>query len=199
VNRVFDLQKRCTTRELLGFSKENKIICYCGGLAPWQRIETILDLAVRIANMDNNIRFLFLTRKSQDMARLIAEAHLDSSLVRVVSCGQAETPTYLSATDIGIILRHDNIINNVASPIKIGEYLASGIPVLLTRGIGDYSELVPSHNVGIICEPEERDIEDIVLYINKLDPQELFSRCTEFANRYLRWQAYSGQFERTYR
>jgi hypothetical protein len=43
-------------------------------------------------------------------------------------------------------------VNEVASPVKFGEYLASGLPVVMSAGIGDYSELVRRKKVGVILK-----------------------------------------------
>jgi hypothetical protein len=46
-----------------------------------------------------------------------------------------EVPGYLCAADIGIVWRNDDIVNNVASPVKFSEYTCCGLPVIANRGV----------------------------------------------------------------
>ena len=41
-----------------------------------------------------------------------------------------EVPSYLSAADIAFIWRDKSIVNKVASPVKVSEYIACGLPVV---------------------------------------------------------------------
>jgi len=61
-----------------------------------------------------------------------------------------EVPGYLAAADVGLLLREPCLVNRVASPVKFAEYLAAGLPVLLTEQIGDYSALAAAHRVGCV-------------------------------------------------
>ena len=58
----------------------------------------------------------------------------------------------LSAADFGLLLRENNIVNNVASPTKFAEYLMAGLPVIISNGIGDFSYFVRFKNVGICID-----------------------------------------------
>jgi glycosyltransferase involved in cell wall biosynthesis len=67
-------------------------------------------------------------------------------------------PAYLAASDVGFLLRQDNPVNHVASPVKFGEYLASGLAVVTSPKLGDVSRLVVERNLGLLVSPE--DIEE---------------------------------------
>jgi glycosyltransferase involved in cell wall biosynthesis len=43
------------------------------------------------------------------------------------------------------------------SPIKLGEYLACGLPVVSTSGCGDYDWLIQSEAIGAVVPNAERD------------------------------------------
>ena len=55
---------------------------------------------------------------------------------------------WLNAADLGILLRADDPVNRVASPTKFAEYALTGLPVAMSAGIGDYSDLVLSEHAG---------------------------------------------------
>jgi hypothetical protein len=63
-----------------------------------------------------------------------------------------EMPAYLSAADAGLSFRMTAPSQRAASPIKNGEYLSCGLPVVTTPGAGDYSDLVARRGVGVVVE-----------------------------------------------
>lgn len=58
-------------------------------------------------------------------------------------------PDYLSAADFASGLHRSK---PYVSPIKIGEYWASGLPVFLTHGVGDDSEIVATEGDGAVFD-----------------------------------------------
>jgi hypothetical protein len=47
---------------------------------------------------------------------------------------------HLCAGDVGLLLRERHPMNEVAAPGKFAEYALSGLPIVMTEGIGDFSE-----------------------------------------------------------
>jgi len=63
-----------------------------------------------------------------------------------------EVPNYLNASDIGVIWRNDDMVNNVASPIKFSEYVCCGLPILTNNGVELINQYIKSSNNGMIIE-----------------------------------------------
>ena len=97
-----------------------------------------------------------------------------------------------------MLIVHDIIVNNVASPVKIGEYLACGLPVLLTRGIGDYSRTIPQAGLGLLLEEDGRDIERIQDFLKKQDLKELSQKTAEYADNDLSWSSHLVTYQRLF-
>lgn len=148
----FDPLARQAMRLKLGVGEAETLYCYVGGLAEWQRVDDIVRLFKSISQISTSCRFIFVTNDLEGMSRSAASHGLDSSLFSVLSARQDEVYRYLSASDIGVIMRYDNILNNVSSPIKLGEYLQCDLPVILTTGIGDFSCEVVQSGAGVIVE-----------------------------------------------
>ena len=53
---------------------------------------------------------------------------------------------YLRITDAGIVIRDSNIVNRVAAPTKIAEYVTSGVQLLYSGKIGILSDLSKIRN-----------------------------------------------------
>ena len=74
----------------------------------------------------------------------------------LVSVSPAEMPAYLAASDIGIVfLNQTSFTQAVASPIKFGEYLACGLPVIINPGIGDTARIIQEYRAGWVINPRD--------------------------------------------
>ena len=49
-----------------------------------------------------------------------------------------------------MLLRRDALVNNVACPVKFGEYLACGVRPVLTPYIGDQSDACRTQDLGAV-------------------------------------------------
>jgi glycosyltransferase involved in cell wall biosynthesis len=63
---------------------------------------------------------------------------------------RGEMPAFLSAADAGLSFISSTPSKAACSPVKNGEYLACGLPIVSTAGIGDYSDLLDSTRTGVI-------------------------------------------------
>ena len=64
-----------------------------------------------------------------------------------------------NASDFGILLRENRLVNNVASPTKFAEYIMAGLKVIISENVGDYSEIVTKNNYGFVVTSS--DLEDL--------------------------------------
>lgn len=64
----------------------------------------------------------------------------------------AEVPAYLAAARLGVSFRKATFSQIAASPTKVPEYLAAGLPVVSNAGIGDTDELLEREGVGVLVQ-----------------------------------------------
>ena len=69
----------------------------------------------------------------------------------------AEVPQYLRRARLGLSFRKPTFSQIAASPTKIPEYLAAGLPVVSNAGIGDTDELVEGGRVGVLVREFTRE------------------------------------------
>jgi glycosyltransferase involved in cell wall biosynthesis len=110
------------------------------------------------AAMDNRSRLLIVTG---DSACLFHEAAGSVGLARddysVLSASHDQIADWLSAADVGLAFIRSAECERGSSPVKIGEYLAVGLPVVVTSGIGDYSELIETYKAGVVVDQQQTD------------------------------------------
>ena len=63
-----------------------------------------------------------------------------------------DVPAYLKAARLGLSFRKRTFSQIAASPTKVPEYLAAGLPVVCNAGIGDTDDLLHDEQVGVVVE-----------------------------------------------
>ena len=195
---AFDEQARTRIRGEYNFDDNDRIICYAGGLSKWQRIPDILNLCHEVSKKRDNFKFIFLTQQDKRLREMLEDSNLSAERCVIRVCMPQEVPEYLSAADAGIIMRDDVPVNNVASPIKIGEYLGCGLPVILTKGIGDYSEMIRRAGVGVVLNEDDDAAEQVVRFMERPDFGTLCDKAVDLAQKNLTWNAHTENLERLF-
>lgn len=84
---------------------------------------------------------------------------------------ESDLPYYLSAGDVALLPLTDNVFNRSRWPHKIGEYLAAGLPTIVSK-VGDVADFVVRHKAGMaVNTPEEfsKAIEFLLMNPNERD------------------------------
>ncbi len=125
-------------------------LVWCGSVGTFYRFDLAGQLAERVG-----LPLLVLTRQL-DTARAILGGR-DAELRTVP---HEQVPRQLSLGDVGLCLYGDGFSNVARAPTRFAEYLAAGMAVVVTPGVGDLPALVSDHRVGVILAgeaPEEFD------------------------------------------
>jgi len=191
----YDPENRRRTREKLGLS-DAPVILYSGSLWKWQLPERMFALFKIAHQKKKDIRFLFLTNETEKARQYFTDSGIPVDQFHVLCAMGAEMADYLMAGDVGLLLRKQDLVNQVASPTKFAEYLGCGLPVLCTEGIGDISSLVRRENLGWLMKNpfSSQEMEKILDQIQKT-PREFLSdgersRRFQIATREFSWNNY---------
>ncbi len=139
---------------------ENKTVnvVYAGGIQKWQNIDLIKE-AVR--NNPHRFGFRIFTHDSEQLKNDWAD--LNNKNLLIATRNNEEIYQEYSDCDFGFLLRDDTVVNNVACPTKMMEYLRYGVvPILKSDKIGNFKEYglqyvsLEDFNQGNIPDYEER-------------------------------------------
>ncbi|WP_161890254.1 glycosyltransferase family protein [Pontibacter russatus] len=84
----------------------------------------------------------------EEILQHLGQSGIDKAKVYITSVPHAEVPVYLSAADFAFATYKPGPSKRFLSPIKTGEYWANGLPVLLTEGVGDDSDIIKCEGGG---------------------------------------------------
>lgn len=139
---------RAVVRQELGLAKRF-VVTYLGSLAWYQRPDASMRLFRLIQAVRPEAHFLAITTEPDKMRQLATQAGIAPDSMTIRSVPARDVPRLLVASDLGLLLRDDSETNRVASPVKFGEYLAAGVPVVITPRLGDCSAAVREHHLGV--------------------------------------------------
>lgn len=109
----------------------------------------------------------------------------------------AQMITYLNAADVGLMPYADKPINRARWPIKLGDYLAAGLPVV-TCQVGEMGRMVTEHQVGTATAPNaDAFAQGLLELLRTPDALVLGRRARSVAERHS-WQNVAKQAEELY-
>lgn len=138
-------------RKQNGYEQSDVILIYSGSSAGWQSFELLIQLVKPHLLKDKNVKLLFLSELDKNISNLIKEF---PQQVKCLWVKHEEMPKMLLMGDYGLLVREQSITNKVASPVKFAEYLSSGLSVVISENLGDYSEFVKNNNCGMAISVE---------------------------------------------
>lgn len=142
-------EARRSFRKKMSVKDNVPVVLFCGTI----RNEANLRWAIKIwRGIRENIKeakLLILTSQTE-FAKSITNIEDDAVDIIVKQVPYDEVVSYMNASDLGLCLLDGYFSSQAISPIKYGEYLLSGLPVIGTKNVGDTS-LIPS-DVGFFID-----------------------------------------------
>ena len=124
-------------RQLLRVPNEAKVVVYSGSTGWYQNLDAIVSLMKQMYDIDKRLVFLFQVANEAGIRKIAERVGLPSESYRVCFCRPEEVGGYLKIATAAFALRTQDEITRLASPIKVGEYLATGLGVIANPWIGD--------------------------------------------------------------
>lgn len=167
------------------------VVVYAGKFEGWYAQREMVDFFVVAKDVIPGLHFLVLTQSDPALIReefARASVHPDDFTVTFVD--PARVPRVLSAADFGLCFVKPLPSKVASSPTKNGEYLAAGLPVVATSGVGGTDDLAATTDAVVRVNAfslheytkAARRMEGLIA-----DP-EVGVRCREVARRHLSLQ-----------
>ncbi len=172
-------ESRDETRARLGLVGR-RVIVYAGALGGWYMTEEMADFLAEARRRDPSAFAMILTQSpSERIEEPLRRRGLSAAdyLVRTVT--PEEIPTYLRGADLALSFIKPCYSKLSSSPTKIAEYLACGLLVVSSSGIGDVDAVIEGDRVGVLVRQFDRESYSVALEAAERlgeDP-ELSDRC----------------------
>lgn len=142
-------------------STESKYMAYCGDMSNNKDgVNDLIEAYGRSSAKMTHKLYLIGKKPVEEGALIINELlkkyDISSSLVLVGEVEREEMPQLLMNADLLLLCRPDNRQALGGFPTKLGEYLSTGNPVLVTR-VGDIDKYISDGVNGYIAKPSDPD------------------------------------------
>jgi glycosyltransferase involved in cell wall biosynthesis len=133
-------EERREGRLALGVPFDAPVLAYVGSIGPQYRLPEMLQVFQHVRARRPETRFVVLSAGVDGVRAAAAAAGIPADALVVRAVPADGVPRLLRACDVGFALRQPSVSQRAVCPIKVGEYLLSGVPVLANRGVGDLDE-----------------------------------------------------------
>ncbi len=155
-------------RVSLSIPKNEFVLGYLGSIGRMYLLDRFFHLFKLVVKV-RECHALVITRDALALKQLMKRYLTPelSSRVHIKSASYDEVPIFLPAMDVMVSFISSTYARMGASPTKMGECFASGIPVIANPGVGDVKQVVDQLDGGYIVDPlSDADLMEVV---QKLD------------------------------
>jgi glycosyltransferase involved in cell wall biosynthesis len=183
--------------------KERFVLIYLGSIGTWYMLGEMLDFFKVLKKIIPSALFLIVSHADRDIIRRSAcEKDIKERDIIITGALPEDVPRYLSIADAAIFFIKPVFSKEACSPIKLGEYLASGLPVIINSNVGDTEGLIKSTNVGVIVNKfEDEEYERAILEFKNLidNGTDLKNKCRKAAQEYLSLETALKKYKQLYK
>ena len=138
-------------RTQLGIKPDNFVLGYVGSIGTWYMLSEMLDYFKCLKEENPKAVFLFVSGEKPEFVKGEAEKKgIDPASVIVNSTLHSGVPLHISIFDNAIFFIIPSYSKKAASPVKQGEIMAMGIPLICNSGVGDTDSIVIKYNAGTV-------------------------------------------------
>lgn len=140
-----------TLRGELGIKEDNLVLGYVGSIGTWYMLSEMLDYFKCLKQHNPKAIFLFVSGEEPAFIKGEAEKKgIDTKSIIVASTLHSGVPLHLSLFDNAIFFIRPSYSKKAASPVKQGEIMAMGIPLICNSGVGDTDSIVIKYKAGTV-------------------------------------------------
>jgi glycosyltransferase involved in cell wall biosynthesis len=142
-------EEKKNKKQSLGIHEGQTVIIYTGSIGTWYMLDEMMMFFKVFSDSIPDSIFLFVTKEAHEqVSSAAANCGVHPTSVKTVSAGRNEMPLYLSLADASLYFILPVYSKKASSPVKQGESLAMGIPVITNAAIGDSDALISGNNLG---------------------------------------------------
>jgi glycosyltransferase involved in cell wall biosynthesis len=159
-------------------------LIYVGNLGGRYPMEPMVGFLNALRRLEPDATVTILSQSDLENVRTrLAALGLPESAWTLSRARHSDVPEYLNRAHAGLAVRSPGIGAFSSSPTKIGEYWASGLPVVTTPGLGDTDALIEERRVGVILRHADADAYETAAreLITLLADPDLTTRCRQAA------------------
>lgn len=170
------------------YGLDGRLVIGCTGtMSNWYLRQPMLTCLAYLVKHLDNVKILLVTQENHQRLRgdLLKAGVSDEQFV-LARVPFSAMPDHVRLIDVGLFFIKPTFSKRGSSATKIGEFLATGVPVIINDGVGDSGRIVRNERVGLVLRgTTDEDFRIAVSILPALlQDQAIRFRCRETARRY---------------
>ncbi len=140
-------------RQQANIPEDALVLGYVGSLGTWYLLPEMLTFYKEWLKQRPGTVLFFVTREPEDM--ILTEArkqNVPEENIRILGAGREAMPYYISMMDFGLFFLKQVFSKKASSPVKQGELMAMGVPVVCNSGVGDSDRIIQNYKAGVLVD-----------------------------------------------
>jgi glycosyltransferase involved in cell wall biosynthesis len=126
------------------------VLGYIGSVGTWYLLDEMLGFFRAVEAEVADARLLIVNRREQSLIRKRArQAGIEDDKIEIVAAEHGDMPKLIARMSAGMALIKPVYSKMSSAPTKLAEYLGCGVPCLGNAGVGDMTEILEGHRIGI--------------------------------------------------
>jgi len=149
---ALDFNKQQALRTQFNF-QDKYVLSYLGSIGTWYMLDEMLDFFVELKKQQASAVFFFITGENKSF--ILEKAKLkgiQEADIVVVRANYTEVPLYLSLSNASVFFIKPAYSKKASSPVKQGELMSMGIPIVCNAGVGDTDLIIHQYNCGSVID-----------------------------------------------
>lgn len=191
--------KRVEIRKTLNWGNDKIVLVYSGsiGLSFWNDIRNYISYFEKLKSINTEIVFLILTNSDHKILKEELEKFLHQDDFSIQNVKYSDVSNWLSSADFGIQVMNETPDSFSRLGVKLTEYLACRLPVLINSYVGGATSIVNNYNVGISLDLNDANFEfKFKNFVNEIKTNKL--NCVNVANNLFSMEKVAKEYETLY-
>ena len=144
--------------------REGPVLCYAGSIGAQYCPESMLAVACAIRVRHPDLKFKVFSADGENMKAAISKSSLgESDWITIERVPTQELAKHLARCDVGLSFRRPAFSTQGIAPIKLGDYLLAGLPIIGSAGVGNTQPLI---DAGVFLPSDGTNHEEIVNWVS---------------------------------
>lgn len=130
----------------------NKLVMgYVGSLGTWYLLDEMLQFFKFWLQQHPQTVLFFVSNEPRSLIyEALRQQNIGIDSVRLIAANRHEMPYYIAMMDLGLFFIKPAYSKKASSPVKQGELMAMGVPVICNAGVGDSDRIIKKYQSGTL-------------------------------------------------
>lgn len=203
VEEIKPMEKKLA-REKLRLDGQSPLVLVMGHTYT-EGLFVFLKAFAKVVKLNSKVKLLFLGKMalSKEGEKKLEKVSQEIGTENIIFIGEKpfrEVPFYLGAADVLALPMEDNPIEEARSPMRLGDYLASGRPIV-ANAVGEVKNVLSDFNCGLVSSPKDSDefAQNIIRVLeDKNLAKKLGEKARKTAEDVFAWSHIAADLEKVY-